>query len=157
EVQWLLTLSLSRAICSLVESEGLLSIHPIRSKVFAGIFTILFRHPSSIITHSNLLIGMLRMASVLDGFFSNRATFDLEIVKHSYQCRKYQASPHTPGSGYVLLHHLMGETDGDRGVWSYVEGGMGAVSLAISNVATEAGAHIVIDTEVYLRTLLTVN
>ncbi|KAF6166655.1 hypothetical protein GIB67_005517 [Kingdonia uniflora] len=58
------------------------------------------------------------------------------------------ASPHTPGSGYVLLHHVMGETDGDRGVWSYVEGGMGAVSLAISNAATEAGAHIVTDAEV---------
>lgn len=31
-----------------------------------------------------------------------------------------QASVHTPGSGYVLLHHVMGETDGDRGIWSYV-------------------------------------
>ncbi|RWV99769.1 hypothetical protein GW17_00037312, partial [Ensete ventricosum] len=30
------------------------------------------------------------------------------------------ASVHTPGSGYVLLHHVMGETDGERGVWSYV-------------------------------------
>ncbi|KAF6172950.1 hypothetical protein GIB67_006326 [Kingdonia uniflora] len=89
-------------------------------------------------------------------FFSNRAAFDLEIVKHSYQCRQHQASPHTPGSGYVLLHHVMGETDGDRGVWSYVEGGMGAVSLAISNAATEACAQIVTDAEVYLRTLLTV-
>ncbi|KAF6147133.1 hypothetical protein GIB67_036852 [Kingdonia uniflora] len=67
-----------------------------------------------------------------------------------------KASPHTPGSGYVLLHHVMGETDGDRGVWSYVEGGMGAVSFAISNAATEAGAHIVTNVEVYMRTLLTV-
>ncbi|KAL5715263.1 hypothetical protein ACHQM5_017104 [Ranunculus cassubicifolius] len=58
------------------------------------------------------------------------------------------ASVHTPGSGYVLLHHVMGETDGDRGVWSYVEGGMGAVSSAISNAATEAGAHILTNTEV---------
>lgn len=31
-----------------------------------------------------------------------------------------QASVHTPGSGYVLLHHVMGETNGDRGIWSYV-------------------------------------
>ncbi|XP_010254832.1 PREDICTED: pyridine nucleotide-disulfide oxidoreductase domain-containing protein 2 isoform X2 [Nelumbo nucifera] len=55
---------------------------------------------------------------------------------------------HTPGSGYVLLHHVMGETDGDRGIWSYVEGGMGAVSSAISNAAREAGAHIVTNAEV---------
>lgn len=31
-----------------------------------------------------------------------------------------QASVHTPGSGYVLLHHVMGESDGERGIWSYV-------------------------------------
>ncbi|KAK8716748.1 hypothetical protein V6N13_044049 [Hibiscus sabdariffa] len=54
----------------------------------------------------------------------------------------------TPGSGYVLLHHVMGETDGDRGIWSYVEGGMGSVSMAISNAAREAGAHIVTSAEV---------
>ncbi|KAK9284806.1 hypothetical protein L1049_023983 [Liquidambar formosana] len=57
-------------------------------------------------------------------------------------------SVHTPGSGYVLLHHVMGETDGDRGIWSYVEGGMGSVSVAISNAAKEAGAHIVTSAEV---------
>lgn len=27
-------------------------------------------------------------------------------------------STHAPGSGYVLLHHVMGETDGDPGIWS---------------------------------------
>ncbi|CAA7393698.1 unnamed protein product [Spirodela intermedia] len=58
------------------------------------------------------------------------------------------ASVHTPGSGYVLLHHVMGESGGDRGVWSYVEGGMGSVSLAIANAAREAGAHILTNTEV---------
>ncbi|KAF9620525.1 hypothetical protein IFM89_013146 [Coptis chinensis] len=62
-------------------------------------------------------------------------------------------SCHTPGSGYVLLHHVMGETDGDRGVWSYVEGGMGAISSAISNAATEAGAYIVTNTEVVQCTI----
>ncbi|KAI3978811.1 hypothetical protein MKX01_015986 [Papaver californicum] len=58
------------------------------------------------------------------------------------------ASVHTPGSGYVLLHHVMGETDEHRGVWSYVEGGMGSVSSAISNAAKEAGAHIITNAEV---------
>ncbi|KAL9273669.1 Pyridine nucleotide-disulfide oxidoreductase domain-containing protein [Drosera capensis] len=57
-------------------------------------------------------------------------------------------SVHTPGSGYVLLHHVMGETNGDRGIWSYVEGGMGSVSLAISKAAKEVGAHIVTNAEV---------
>ncbi|CAL5369228.1 unnamed protein product [Camellia sinensis] len=58
----------------------------------------------------------------------------------------------TPGSGYVLLHHVMGETDGDRGIW-HVEGGMGSVSLAISKAAREAGAHIVTDAEVSRLTI----
>ncbi|KAI3418527.1 uncharacterized protein J3R85_013733 [Psidium guajava] len=57
-------------------------------------------------------------------------------------------SVHTPGSGYVLLHHVMGETDGAQGIWSYVEGGMGAVSLAIGNAAREAGAQIITNAEV---------
>ncbi|XP_058186203.1 uncharacterized protein LOC131303374 isoform X7 [Rhododendron vialii] len=57
-------------------------------------------------------------------------------------------SVNSTGSGYVLLHHMMGETDGDRGIWSYVEGGMGSVSLAISKAAKEAGTHIVTDAEV---------
>ncbi|XP_052196519.1 uncharacterized protein LOC127803920 isoform X2 [Diospyros lotus] len=54
----------------------------------------------------------------------------------------------TPGSGYVLLHHVMGGTDGDRGIWSYVEGGMGSVSMAIGKAAMEAGAYIVTHAEV---------
>lgn len=57
-------------------------------------------------------------------------------------------SVNTSGSGYVLLHHVMGETDGARGIWSYVEGGMGSVSSAISKAAEEAGTHIVTDAEV---------
>ncbi|KAL5987739.1 hypothetical protein ACLOJK_035491 [Asimina triloba] len=61
-----------------------------------------------------------------------------------------QTSAHAPGSGYVLLHHVMGETDGDRGIWSYVEGGMGSVSLAIANAARESGAHIMTGAEVAL-------
>ncbi|KAK7262859.1 hypothetical protein RJT34_30440 [Clitoria ternatea] len=58
------------------------------------------------------------------------------------------ASVHTPGSGYVLLHHVMGESDGERGIWSYVEGGMGSISKAIGNAAIEAGANIVTNAEV---------
>jgi phytoene dehydrogenase-like protein len=30
-------------------------------------------------------------------------------------------SPNTPGSAYVLLHHVMGEVNGQKGVWAYVQ------------------------------------
>jgi phytoene dehydrogenase-like protein len=52
------------------------------------------------------------------------------------------ASPSTPGSGYVLFHHVMGETDGARGVWGYVRGGMGQLTSAIAAAAAGAGAHV---------------
>lgn len=39
-----------------------------------------------------------------------------------------KVSPHTPGSAYVLFHHVMGELDGVKGMWGHVRGGMGSVS-----------------------------
>lgn len=47
------------------------------------------------------------------------------------------------GSAYVLLHHVMGEAAGRKGVWAYVRGGMGAVSNAIAAAAREHGAELV--------------
>src|SRR5476651_2307659 len=40
------------------------------------------------------------------------------------------ASPYSPGTAYVLLHHAFGEVNGKRGVWGHAIGGMGAVSAA---------------------------
>ncbi len=53
-----------------------------------------------------------------------------------------------PGTGYVLLHHVMGTAGGARGVWGYVEGGMGALSQAMARAAAEAGVEIRVDAEV---------
>ena len=58
------------------------------------------------------------------------------------------AAPSTPGSGYVLFHHIMGETDGARGVWAYVRGGMGQLSESIASAARAAGAQIITDAPV---------
>jgi phytoene dehydrogenase-like protein len=52
------------------------------------------------------------------------------------------ASPSMPGTAYVLFHHVMGECDGARGVWGYVQGGMGALSNAIASAAKGFGAEI---------------
>ncbi len=46
------------------------------------------------------------------------------------------------GSAYVLLHHVMGEAGGARGVWGFVQGGMGALSGAIANAAADLGVEI---------------
>jgi phytoene dehydrogenase-like protein len=58
------------------------------------------------------------------------------------------AGPSTPGTGYVLLHHVMGETHGARGVWAYVAGGMGGLSDALARAAREAGAELRCDAAV---------
>ncbi|KAK4306063.1 hypothetical protein Pmani_022091 [Petrolisthes manimaculis] len=51
-------------------------------------------------------------------------------------------SPATPGSGYVLLHHVMAQVAGVRGAWGYPEGGMGGVTQAMARAAQEAGAAL---------------
>ena len=58
------------------------------------------------------------------------------------------AGPLTPGTAYVLLHHQMGRAAGPRGLWGFVRGGMGAVSLAIAGAAQAAGAEIRTDAPV---------
>ncbi|MCO6045844.1 NAD(P)/FAD-dependent oxidoreductase [Aeoliella sp. ICT_H6.2] len=54
----------------------------------------------------------------------------------------------SPGSAYVLLHHVMGEAGGARGVWGYIRGGMGALSDAVARSATEMGVEILRETAV---------
>ena len=58
------------------------------------------------------------------------------------------ASPSMPGTAYVLLHHVMGETDGQRGVWGYVRGGMGGLTQALARAAHDLGVEIRCDAEV---------
>lgn len=58
------------------------------------------------------------------------------------------ASISQPGTAYVLLHHVMGTAGGARGVWGYVEGGMGALSNSIATVCRQLGVHIETECEV---------
>ncbi|KJH50050.1 hypothetical protein DICVIV_03771 [Dictyocaulus viviparus] len=60
----------------------------------------------------------------------------------------FAASPYDMGTGYVLLHHLMGGLDNRRGAWGYVIGGMGEVSKAIASSARSHGAEIFTEQEV---------
>ena len=50
--------------------------------------------------------------------------------------------PRSPGTAYILLHHVMGSVGGKRGLWGFVRGGMGAVSNAIADSARSRGAVI---------------
>jgi len=48
----------------------------------------------------------------------------------------------SPGSAYILLHHVMGDVDGSIGAWGLARGGMGSISHAIADAAKEFGAEI---------------
>src|SRR3712207_3491747 len=50
--------------------------------------------------------------------------------------------PRSPGTAYVLLHHYLGEIDGEYRAWGLPRGGTGAVSGAIASAAREAGAEL---------------
>lgn len=54
------------------------------------------------------------------------------------------ASPYTPGSAYVLLHHVFGEVNGKSGVWGHAVGGMGAITQALARECAARG--VVVDT-----------
>ena len=49
---------------------------------------------------------------------------------------------HSPGTAYVLLHHYMGEVDGNVGSWGFARGGMGSVSKAIAGAFQAAGGEL---------------
>jgi phytoene dehydrogenase-like protein len=48
----------------------------------------------------------------------------------------------SPGSAYVLLHHVFGEVNGKKGAWGHAIGGMGAITQAMARSAAARGADI---------------
>jgi phytoene dehydrogenase-like protein len=49
---------------------------------------------------------------------------------------------HSPGTAYVLLHHYMGDVDGNVGSWGFARGGMGAVAKSIAGAFQSYGGEI---------------
>ncbi len=81
----------------------------------------------------------------LDGWFESdpiKAVYGWDGVVGNY------ASPYTPGSAYVLLHHCFGEVNGKKGAWGHAIGGMGAITQAMAKSAAASGAEIRVDAAV---------
>jgi phytoene dehydrogenase-like protein len=55
--------------------------------------------------------------------------------------------PRSPGSAYVIMHHVMGEHEGAGG-WGFVKGGMGAITQAIASYGRTKGMTVVTDAKV---------
>ncbi len=81
----------------------------------------------------------------LDGWFESepvKAAFGFDAVVGNY------ASPDSPGSAYVLLHHTFGEVNGKKGAWGHAIGGMGAITQAMAKACIAAGVEILTDAPV---------
>ncbi len=81
----------------------------------------------------------------LDGWFESdpiKAVYGFDGIVGNY------ASPYTPGSAYVLLHHCFGEVNGKKGVWGHAIGGMGAITQAMAKSAVASGAEIMLSSPV---------
>jgi len=84
-------------------------------------------------------------ADILERYFSQdlvRALFGFDAVVGHY------ASPYTPGSAYVLLHHVFGEAAGVPGAWGHAIGGMGAITEAMARACRNKGVDIIVDVPV---------
>jgi phytoene dehydrogenase-like protein len=82
---------------------------------------------------------------LLDGWFEGeplKAALGWDSVVGNF------ASPYTPGSAYVLLHHVFGEVNGKTGVWGHAIGGMGAITQAMAKECAVRGVRIDTDAEV---------
>jgi len=55
---------------------------------------------------------------------------------------------YSPGTAYVLLHHAMGDVDGNIGSWGFARGGMGSVAKAIASSFQSFGGKVRTDAEV---------
>jgi phytoene dehydrogenase-like protein len=78
-------------------------------------------------------------ADYLDAWFESdpvKALHGFDAVVGNY------ASPFTPGSAYVLLHHAFGEVNGKKRVWGHAIGGMGAITQAMARAAASYGVEI---------------
>ncbi len=58
------------------------------------------------------------------------------------------ASISAPGTAYVLLHHVMGTAGGARGVWGYVQGGMGGLATALERALRDLQVDVRREAEV---------
>ncbi len=83
--------------------------------------------------------------SILDEWFESDA---LKVALATDGVIGTNGGPRTPGTAYVLLHHVMGGVGGVRGLWGFVEGGMGAITQALAASAQAHGAVIRTDAPV---------
>ena len=85
------------------------------------------------------------IADLLDQYFTSDALRGLLSVSGVIGM---WAGPRSAGTGYVTLHHHIGDTGGQAGAWGFPRGGMGGVTAALAGAARDFGAEVRTGTEV---------
>ncbi len=110
----------------------------------------LLRHLDTEARRDLLALFSRSAGEILDEWFESdrlKAALGFDSIVGHY------ASPYTPGSAYVLLHHVFGGVNGKPGVWGHAIGGMGAISEAMAAEARRLGVSI--ETEAPVRAVTT--
>jgi phytoene dehydrogenase-like protein len=144
------------------DADRLADYYRMLDRVVGFLRALLLRTPPANLSRARDLFGLLSMGNsfrklpvtaqhevhelftrsageLLDGWFESDAIKGLlgfDAVVGAFQ------SPYAPGSGYVLLHHAFGETNGKTGVWGHAIGGMGSITQAMVQEARRLGVAI---------------
>ncbi len=141
------------------DADRLDDYYQMLGRVVAFVRDLLLRTPPANLRRARDLLGLLSMGhsfrklsaaaqsevhelftrsagELLDGWFESdaiKALLGFDAVVGAFQ------SPYSSGSGYVLLHHSFGETNGKSGVWGHAIGGMGSITQAMAREAPAPG------------------
>lgn len=92
--------------------------------------------------YETLRFWTMSVAEYLDEYFES------DVIKTAFSGSGIIGTAlgvHSPGTAYVLLHHYMGDVDGNVGTWGFARGGMGAVANAIAGAFQSYGGELRID------------
>jgi phytoene dehydrogenase-like protein len=81
----------------------------------------------------------MSIADFLDEYFENGAVKAYQAVASIIGTA---LGPMSPGTAYVLLHHAMGDVDGNVGAWGFARGGMGSITRALTASLKAAGGEV---------------
>ncbi|NDC25892.1 MAG: NAD(P)/FAD-dependent oxidoreductase [Proteobacteria bacterium] len=95
--------------------------------------------------YEHLKVFAMSVADYLDMWFESE---ELKVRMATDGVIGAWAGPRTPGTAYVLFHHVMGETEGKPGVWGYVRGGMGGLTQALARSFESVGGKIITNADV---------
>ena len=103
---------------------------------------LLLRHLRKLDTRAAVDVTRLLTGSIADlveRYFESDAMLGLLAVSGVIGT---WAGPRSSGTAYVMLHHHIGDVDGQAGAWGFPRGGMGGVSSALAAAARSFGAEI---------------